>query len=134
MTSFEEPITTWWVELYAPLPTEFPSSAAWQRAARAPMQDRALRLTKLSYDASTPPGHRLPVAAYRVPLDAVRTHDRPCTICAQPVHLGVSTLGRTFHRRCLRAELPPEVAEELLLVAEELAQLRPWSQVRPSDP
>lgn len=128
---FSEVSISWLVEMYRPLPTEFDTVSEWRRALASPGAS-ALRLTKLSRDAASLPGHHVPVASFRLPLDAVAPLGARCPVCSRPVkRAGVTTAGIALHAKCLPGPMGPGTVAELLPFAEELEERRPLKTVLP---
>lgn len=125
-------VTSWRVELYRPLSTEFDSLAQWRSALRS-NDELALRLTKLARTEISGPGAQLPVASFRIALDAVLPLSGSCAVCGARMgegnSAGVTTAGIAVHNKCLPGTLAPGIVEELLVFAEEMEQRRPLSSV-----
>ena len=125
-------VTSWRVEMYRPLSTEFHSLAQWRSALRS-NDEPSLRLTKLARTEISGPGAQLPLASFRVALDAVMPLSGSCAVCGEHMraeqNTGVTTAGIAFHNKCLPGTLVPGIVEELLVFAEEVEQRRPLSSV-----
>lgn len=114
---------SWRLEPYSPLPTEYSTLGEWRSAVRA--NDQAVRLTKLTKSADSPNGHYVRVSSYKIPLDPVTSFGL-CSCCKAPIAKdGVAAGGHSCHKKCLPGEVLPGMADDLLLFAEEVRDVRP---------